>query len=342
MTVSNEIGLDWLQGSIPFARVEELCQYVTALCGREPDALTYGQFRYDRQFYWASINCRLYFDSSFDRSKDVHNLRACFQLSGSGCSALGLESLWVLVHDLVERFAFLGTRIDTFFDDFSKRISPETVYVEHCRHVSEKGVDYTRFKRCAFIHSVTSKGEDKGSTLSFGVRGQNGGGSYVRFYDKEKESKGERLCFRWEIETTKHKAQELAWILSQAVDASAFMVLCGAVVAGSIDFVRRGSGSRADRGTRLDWWESILSELGDCVSFASVKREKSVEKSGEWFKASVVPTVAMFKAAYGENFTNWFKSLCDSKNELNSVQKACVDDFRFRAGLPSVDWGLPF
>lgn len=103
-------------------------------------------------------------------------------------------------------------------------------------------------------------GELKGDTLYFGGRGKNGGGKYLRIYNKTLESKGVVDSVHWECECSKKKAQHAFFKLSQCAFASLLVGLIG----GCIDFVERKD-KNLGRATRFEWWQSIVDLLGRVV-----------------------------------------------------------------------------
>ena len=213
-----------------------------------------------------------------------------------------------------------ATRIDCAFDDYEPTKTPTQVWHDCCLHKK-----YTRFQKCGHITENGSFGTSS-DTVTFGTRGKNGGGSYLRYYRKDLESDGDITAFRWEVEFSKLKAQEALFALAKCPDLECFSALLGAFVGGSIDFVDRKDRnlSRADRQM---WWADILERIG--VSRLRVSKPlQDVEKSRKWVRKSVVGSLLLLEKSFGkEEFWIWLQRMVDAKHTLTPRQRLALREF---------------
>jgi len=333
--MQGSLGIDWISGTIPAYKVEDLICYMETFSDSVAEMKDYGQYRYDRKAEFVGIGATVFYDSTPTRSKRAHNGRALFVMIGSGLGQLTGEELFVFVRELVDKFWMKATRLDCCFDDFEKRITPETVYREHVRERQ-----FTRFRKSGFRQELDSSGDVAGEMVTFGTRGKNGGGSYLRYYRKDLESEGVIDAYRWEVEFSKEKAQEGFFMLSRCPDLESFVTLVGALVGGSIDFVKR-KGRNLPRSERLTWWQGILDVLGE-VGIRIEREPKEVEKAQEWVKKSVVGSLATIERALGEErFWGWLCVMLDEKRGfLNQEQMISVGHYWAKYGEP--DNEIPF
>jgi hypothetical protein len=140
-------------------------------------------------------------------------------------------------------------------------------------------------------------GELEGDMATFGRRGKDGKGRYVRVYDKGLESQGEIDAIRVEVELSGDTAKQWFLILAACDDQNELERKIGQIVVGSILFAdKSGSHGHADRFRVLPWWKRIAELVGS----ASVKVERvrpTLEKSVAWVKRSMPVTLARLALA---------------------------------------------
>ena len=158
------------------------------------------------------------------------------------------------------------SRLDCAFDDYTKSMSPRTLW--RVLDVGQRrGVcPLVGFRVSEFRASHHSINGSTGDTLSFGRRGKNGSGKFIRFYEKHKESKGKIDANRWELELSGKLAAEAFGRLACSRDDAGFATWLGAFIGGSIDFRQRSACPgevHLKRIPRLPWWERIIEIIGE-------------------------------------------------------------------------------
>ena len=228
---SNEVGVHWARISFDRRYLRELVQWSTHFFGKsQQDGL--GLWSYDSREYWPS-GVQLNFDNMPERSRDVHNGRMTLECPGKALDELTQADLTLFLEGCRRAFCGVCKRIDVFLDDYNKAISPSGL------HSLIKRRDYSGLRKW-HIAQTGDPGRLTHDEVSFGRRGEKGSGKYIRVYDKALESNGERDCIRWEVEFTQEKAQQVfVKIAETGGDIEAFATLCGSLVAGAINFVKR-------------------------------------------------------------------------------------------------------
>lgn len=157
------------------------------------------------------------------------------------------------------------TRLDVRLDDRSRQLL-DLEKIEAAR----RACNFTGFRVCGRQgddHVIAGRLLPLGATITFGRRGKMGSGCYVRAYDKGLESKGRINAIRLEVERTKEKAN-VAWrslVDAIAVSEDTAVMCLGQLVTGAVDFVQRGQAVHVERMPRLDWWASIVEQVGRVV-----------------------------------------------------------------------------
>jgi len=314
------LSLDWLSGSIPYIKTDSVLTHLESLIGSAPTVHSYGQYRYDKQSTFEGAGITVFYDSTPERANDVHGGRSLVVCTGTGLQMLGQSTCYALCKYLVFDAWCKATRIDCAFDDYHAVKTPTQVWSDCCldRH-------YTRFQKCGHITENGSFGTSS-DTVTFGTRGKNGGGSYLRYYRKDLESDGEIDAYRWEVEFSKTKAQEALFALAKCPDLECYTALLGAFVGGSIDFVDRKD-RNLSRATRQDWWSEILGRIGTARIRVSAPVQ-DVEKARKWVRKSVVGSLLLLEKSFGkEEFWTWLQRMVDCKHTLTSRQRLALREF---------------
>ena len=190
---------------------------------------------------------------------------------------------------------------------------------------------YTRFKKHSIIKKSRSSGDICGNTVYFGSRGKNGGGRFIRMYDKNLESRGLTNSYRWEVEFSKEKASSVVFELSCCDTLEQFVTLVASLIGGSIDFVNR-KGKHLDRAKRLEWWQSIVDILGECT-LSITKKKTTIDDVKQWVRVSVAPSLKMIQTALGDDdYADWLRCIVSSKS-LTLQQMEKVNAF-YSEGVP--------
>lgn len=318
------VGVDWISGTVPHDKVESLIKYLTNFFQAVPEVRNHGQYRYDSSVLFNPLSIQVFFDSTEDRSLQVHSGRAMVVIPGAACGSLQADFLMMLIHDLVFTFWMKATRLDVCWDDYKRTVPIETI------EAALEAGQVSGYRSYEVRKPKRFNGPMEGHSVLLGKRGQNGGGKYMRVYDKSLESKGEVNCIRWEVEYSKEKAQAVCFALAQQDTIEKFGVLVGAFVGGAVDFLVRKD-KHLDRATRLDWWQGVRDLLGVAVLRGS-KNLKVLEKTQEWIEKSVAPSLRMLVRACGhENVVDWISSMSGG-GKISARQLGVVNDYLRRVG----------
>ena len=308
------VGVHWVRVSADKGQLLPFRHFLGLYFG-ECEDLERGHWNYDRSFEF-SDGVTLNYDSDSDRCERIHSNRITIDVPGCALDRLSgsdLETFLVALRSMDVKC----TRLDIFYDDFSRRILPCEV------HAVAKLGDYVRFRTVE--HRESYKGTQRTMDMvNFGRRGSNGSGSFLRCYDKRLESKGENVAVRWELELTGKKSH-LAFMGLTGFDGNleGFAACLGSLVGGSIDFLKRTGDKNLNRLERYSWWEDIKSFLG-AIRLRPKKAEYSVEKVKKWVSTAVAPSLACLRDSFGtdENFLKWLSlTLQDGSNRMRSKHR---------------------
>jgi hypothetical protein len=185
-------------------------------------------------------------------------------INGSTFGLVGQDQHLAFLLD-VSRFMSHATRLDVRIDDYTRKLI-DLDQIEAAR----QAVNFTGYKVCEFVPGrdrvKSGKLENQGHTINFGGRGKDGGGRFIRFYDKGLESKGLINSTRAEVEFSKRHAAEafkqLVEMLRRDPEPVRVAVFLGGLVTGAIDFVERGNHRHIARMLRLSWWARLVAAAG--------------------------------------------------------------------------------
>jgi hypothetical protein len=212
------------------------------------------------------------------------------------------------------------TRVDAYYDDYCKIISPEQVH-----HLCKRGgVAAPRFEKLRgwdeYQHQM---GKNYGYTVYFG---SNRSEKQIRFYDKFQESDGRQDCYRWEVEVKGNYAQSFQTLLYEAIGASldaptlteSMRVMTNfykSVIRGAIEFhdIPEGKAPKdlpqnwAARTPITWWWDELLVGL-EPAKLVLNRVKPSLESAVSWFTSQVVASLAVIRLVYlhwGIPFNSW-------------------------------------
>ncbi|MDF7809542.1 replication initiation factor domain-containing protein [Pontiellaceae bacterium B12219] len=321
------IGIDWLQGTIPFEKLQLVLEYLTNICGAGYEEKAYGLYGYQACAEFHPFGILVLWDTDQSRRKQ-HGDRICLQICGSGISCFPPDSLLRFMRDLSLKFWFKGSRIDLAFDDYEKIIMPLEVW-----KIAEQG-SYSGFRKHGIEGDTKRNGNDCGKTVRFGRRGKNGSGKYLRCYDKEKESKGEINSVRWEVVFSKASADKIFFDLAFATDETDLARKIGAYIGGCIDFIERSENGHINELDRLAFWEQIIHHLGK-AALRCGRPEGSIETSMEWVESSVSPCLKKLRKALGdEAYLVWIEGHIN-KARLTEKAEGQVRAYYYQSGVPA-------
>lgn len=293
--------------------------------GQVGEDLDYGQNTYDRSRVWEPLGVRLMWDSTPERAGRLHDGRCFLAIPGQALDSLGAADLLVLVKVLVNQFWFKSTRTDVAYDDGSRLIEPHAVYD------AALAGNFTGYKRFQHHCPMRLNGEREGDMVTFGTRGRDGSGKYLRVYDKAKESEGTNNAVRWEVEFSKERARLVFFNLSRCETVGELAELLAGLVGASIDFIDRAERPHEpnlDRLDRLGWWSQIRERLG-AVAIRNPSRVLVVEKAKLWVEKAVAATLGMLREAVGPaEFSEWLLGVAaHGAGRLRSRQVGALEVF---------------
>ena len=275
-----EVSIDWLGGSFPGENtpaIKILLEQVT----RSPFLDEYSGSRFYAQVYTNFAGAVLQTHPRAD-----HTTRCGLQLSGKVLSKIEPVDQLFLMKELAS-LGFNCTRIDTCIDDYTKTISPDCVKkaVDSGNQTGFSLAPYTEWRSSGCV------GEEVSKTYYVGRRGRYGSGKYIRCYNKYLESKGEIDSNRFEIEFTDAYSKNAFATLIGFPTSSWAEVMIG-LITGAVDFIDRSSSKVVGECVRLDWWSSIVDNVGR-IRVSKPRKQKTIKKAIQWIDRQVLPTLAM-------------------------------------------------
>ncbi len=322
---ANSIGIDWLQGTIPFEFMETFLVYMNQVCGSSAENYNFGMMSYQASCEWHPFGIKMAWD--LDRkNRERHKNRILLVLTGSSLHCFPAVSLLRFLRDLSTKFWFKCSRIDLAFDDFEKIIRPLEV-----KEFADQG-SYKGYRFHEPFEKRTRSGECLNEGVAFGSRG--GGGKYLRCYAKDIESKGEIDAIRWEVEFSKLKANQVYFDLAMSLSMEDFATKIALFIGGSIDFAERTECGKFNTNDRLAFWEQILFHLGAAV-LRSPEKTGSIETTMEWIESSVTPSLEKIRTAIGsEMYHLWLMELMGSVS-LSDKQRSEIVWYWDQNGEPA-------
>lgn len=258
---------------------------------------------------------------------------------GSGmhmlCEIFGLEGYtdFVSVAPLFEKLRDRQckiSRLDLCYDDFDYR-----------KHFSPH--DFGRFAMNMQISTSTNKMQFISSTQTRGATfylGSRGGERYLRIYDKNYESNGAIDSVRYELQLRGAQANAVFNHVSEGKQFSFADLLSGMFnIVNEYDLDNSDVGASAMRMRKknagiLREWEEFLDTIRKIpiLSASDIvvdrkKRSCYMDKSLQWVKKTVLPTLFMMKEIYGGKLLD---SLIDEfeEDKLNKQQLALLNAYR--------------
>ena len=131
------IGMDWLQGTIPFEKMDSLFQYLYEVTGGQPETYNHGFMGYQAAAEWHPFGIKVMWDLETANRKR-HADRIVLQIGGTGLGCFQPAALLQFCFELCCNYSFTATRCDLCFDDYEKIVRPEEVN-EYANQRSYKG-----------------------------------------------------------------------------------------------------------------------------------------------------------------------------------------------------------
>lgn len=285
------VKLDWFRGTFPAGHVELVVRLLEQGLGkaelRDKGRYSYGACYVFEQGAFVAFTPTIEVDTpNGPVLVRAGRPEACVEVPGKSCDKLGAWRLLGLVQQL-HQLGGHAVRLDPAVDDFDRRLSLDEI------DRAARAGNVARFRSYDRRHPIDPiTGEVKGDTCYFGVRGSNGGGRYLRVYDKALETGGEANCIRAECEFTQEPARLLGADLAACRSVEEMTAVLAAAVGGCVDFIERSGKVHLERMDRLPWWADFLERLGSAVRYSVQRVKTTIEGKLEWIRRQVAKSAA--------------------------------------------------
>lgn len=293
------VSVDWMQGTIRFATMEQLHEVIHFIEGytKEAFVLEPGKGRFvGKQWHNTAKGiegCLILYDTPEDAVSGLGH--AFISFTGRVLAGIPVRDVWRLCQGLVCCYCYKHTRFDIALDDYSKSISFEQM------DAALSSGSYTGFKKAYALRNY-KEGKVDGFTCSFGSRDSL---FYGRFYDKSAQTKGDTVeidAYRLEGEFKDELAQRVVrdWL---SIDPEKFEEdspkVLAAMVVGRISFIERTEDKNVSRAKMLPWWKEFVDMVGRRTRHSIAAIKTSYERKKNWITRSVAPTLTMFLEIMG-------------------------------------------
>lgn len=320
----NPTGVHWLRISFDFKQLASIKAMVASFFG-VCEICYIGILSYSARYVWQS-GVSLCFDEDAELREKAHRGRITLDVPGSACDELTSPDLLLLIQ-YCQEFVGKPTRIDTFFDDYDRRVS-----LEELRSTIDKK-DFSGFRIASKNQTLDRTKKANGGVtydaVTFGRRGSAGSGKYLRIYDKNLESNGEENCLRWEVESTQHHAEKIFSLLAACKgNLDAFAVCCGSIIGGCLKFIHRTGDRNICRCALYDWWEEIRREIGVLV-VRIAKKKNTIIGMIDWTRRQLSRTFAVIGLCFAtdHDFYNLIQEMRDDgEAKMNVYQRQVVQN----------------
>lgn len=286
--------VDWWKSTHPIEHLPSLRDLLDVLLGESQERGYGDSFFPDGKYAWPSGAFLAWCDKT---------RRCLLSINGESLRAIGADKWRSLLDTLVNDGQGKCTRVDLAADFPRDRFDLATV-----RAAAEVG-NFHGFRACEARQPMKRKAGKmvaEGDSVTFGRRGKDGKGAYIRFYDKTLESDGEIDAIRYEVEYSGDLAggsrgddglmvMGVGEILAHCETDAEFVRTIGRLLAGAIDFRQRGNEKNLDRMPRLSWWENtlqVLTETGEKLKLAVLRYKPTIARKMRFLVKQASPTLA--------------------------------------------------
>lgn len=238
----------------------------------------------------------------------------------SALDSLSDRNHWGLWIDIFGCDGVKFTRVDVYYDDYCKIISPEALH-KACKG---GGVAVPRYEKLrGWDEYNLREGKQRGFTVYVGSEKSD---RQIRYYDKFLESDGKQDCYRLEMEDKGQYAEKfgsyMLEVFGRAMEcrtvAQSVAVLRDgykALIKGAISFheVPVGVAQKdlpqnwANRSPQTWWWVEMMAGL-EPAKLTLDRVEPSLQKLSSWLKSQVMPGLALMMTAldyWGMHAREW-------------------------------------
>jgi phage replication initiation protein len=243
-------------------------------------------------------------------------------MSGRYLDNVDMTALAAYLLIVRESYGLRCSRVDVALDDHEKRFPLELVEKARCdRH-------YFNVRSTSVVNSDDIYTNTQGQTVYFGSRQSD---AFMRVYDKTAESKGARVGNRWEAEFKGKKADLLfsQWLSAMEDDERRAGKLLVNVVLGTVDFRDKSKGDKnRKRCPVLPWFAEMCDVLSSApVRLRVAKPKQSLQRTVDYLKRSVAPSLACLVKAMGCEFPGYFRKLVsDGDRRMSNIRRKISED----------------
>lgn len=218
------------------------------------------------------------------------------------------------------------SRMDIAYDDMSKTFTP---------HDFAKWKLEDRISTQCKVFGFMSSQADKGGTFYLGKRG---GDRFLRIYDKEFESKGKINSIRYEFELRREWAAKIqdmildnqSFCVADIID-NMFYVTNEYDLSGDdhLDSVRKSRAGRDEKWQLfLDTIRELFAKRMSCeVKVCNKKVHESFERTEEWVKTQVLPSLFIFSEVVGVD--KLLEMIGLQAGRLKPLQRKMLEKFKW-------------
>lgn len=222
------------------------------------------------------------------------------------------------------------TRVDIYYDDYCKTISPEALH-KACKG---GGVGVPRFTNLrGWDEYDLQNGSSRGFTVYIGSPKSD---RQLRYYDKTLESDGKQDCNRLELEDKGQYAEKFGEYMLEVLDRAlgqggiadcigVFREAYKAILKGAISFhdIPPGKSQKdldhnwANRCPQTWWWQEMMAGIKP-AKLTLNRVEPSLQKAAAWIRSQVAPSLAQIRSVFsywGIPFRDWLEQVLDQGEE---------------------------
>jgi hypothetical protein len=251
-------------------------------------------------------------------------------LSGQVLAASKPEQIVRALRHL-DKYVVRCCRFDIAYDD-------PTHYVAELRSLAmsayEQGLN-SGFKKARIIVDM-DRAKENLQTHYWGTRNGN---RLVRLYDKP-----DIQATRFEVQTMRTTSAALYNSLISYLESGLdYLEAMSHVFYQSLDginFFEDSKDVNLSRNKIANWWQKFLDMIDyEKIKLPKVELTKSIDRTKEWVKKQVAPSLAAVKQALGSLYPQWLHSILeDGKGRISSIHRCEIDRIKRDRKQNNPDW----
>lgn len=235
---------------------------------------------------------------------------------------VNLSELAAYLLTIGDGFGLRCSRFDAALDDHEKQIPLSLVECARCDR------NFFNVRTTSVVVSDDVLADERGQTIYFGSRQSE---AFMRVYDSTIASKNKRIGNRWESEFKGAKADKCLreWLTAMAENEQTASNLLVDLVLGTVDFRDKSAGDKnRERCPLLPWFAEMCEMLKSLPVRLRVARPvPSMQRTVNWIKKSVAPSLASLKSVMGSSFS-WFmtEQIKDGTARMTEQRRKLIAD----------------